>query len=161
MSLSRDELLRPSLQGATVAKAPYSVQTMFLTSFFGGPFAALAIIGANAARLQRLPRDLLPLGLALAATAAFLGALHLAGWGTDLRNYLTELAGPSAVSYVARVVGLIIFGMGYALHRAEQRSADFMGLDRPNGWIGGIACILVGTAAAFAFGFIVAMLQQP
>lgn len=159
MGLSRDELLRPSLKGVTVAKAPYSVQTMFLTSFFGGPFAAIAIIGVNSVRLQRLPQDLLPLGLALAAAVGFLGALHLAGWGADLREYLTALAGPRALSYVSRVIGLIIFGMGYALHRAEQRSADFMGLDRPNGWIGGIACILAGTAAAFAFGFIIAILR--
>lgn len=157
MSLSRDELLRPSIGDFPIAKAPYSVRTMFLTSFFGGLFAAIAIIATNSVRLQRWRQDLLPLGLILAASMGFLASVHLTAWGADFRTYLTSLAGPRALPYLTRVIGLAIFGLGYALHRKEHRSADLMGLERPNGWIGGLACLAGGTAAAFAFGLLVAM----
>jgi hypothetical protein len=160
MGLSRDELLRPSLTGVSVARAPYSVQTVFMTSFFGGPFAAIAIIGVNSVRLQRLPKDLPVLGAALVAVVGFMAALYLTGWGVDLRNDLTAFAGPRAASYLFRVIGFVIFGIGYTLHRAEQRSADFMGLDRPNGWIGGLACIAGGTAVSFLAGFLIALVQE-
>jgi len=154
MSFTREELLRPSLRGATPAKAPYSLQTMVLASFFGGPFAAIAMIGANSVLLQRWRQDLLPLGLVLAATLGFLAALHLTPWGAGLRGDLASFAGPRALSYLSRVIGLVIFGIGYVLHRSEQRSADFMGLDRPNGLIGGILCILAGIATSFAVSFL-------
>src|SRR5262245_61137626 len=99
MGLSREELLRPSLKDVAVASAPYSVQTVFLTSFLGGPFAAIAILGVNSWRLQRLKQDLLPLALMFVAAAGLLGVLHLVDWGVELRNYLTSLGGRSTVSY--------------------------------------------------------------
>jgi hypothetical protein len=159
MSLSREELLRPSLGDRPITRAPYSVRTAFITSFFGGPFAAIGIIGANSVRLQRWRQDLLPLGLLFAATAGFFASLHLTAWGEDLGNYLFTLAGQRGVPYLSRVIALAIFGIGYALHRKEQRSADFMGLDRPNGWIGGIACIVGGMAAAFLFSLLIAAVK--
>src|SRR5262245_9774550 len=58
MTGSRDELLQPSLaDDARPAAAPYSVQTTFLTGFFGGPFAATAIFITNAVRMKRVARD--------------------------------------------------------------------------------------------------------
>jgi len=159
MSFSRDELLRPSLKGQTSGRTPYSVQTMFLTSFFGGPFAAIAIIGTNSVRLKR-SQDVVPLGFVFVTTVGFLAALHLTAWGADLRGYVTSLVGPKALPYLSRVIGLVIFGIGYALHRSEQRNADFMELDRPNGWIGGIVCILAGIAVAFVFGLLITAAQR-
>lgn len=159
MSLSREELLQSSLGDRPITRAPYSVRTAFITSFFGGPFAAIGIIGANSVRLQRWRQDLLPLGFILAATAGFFASLHLTAWGEDLGNYLFTLAGQRVVPYLSRVIALAIFGIGYALHRKEQRSADFMGLDRPNGWIGSLACIVGGAAAAFLFSLLIAMVK--
>jgi hypothetical protein len=144
MSFSRDELLRPTLRGTTVVRAPYSVQAGFLTAFFGGPFAAIAMTAVNSVRLHRLTRDLLPLGLMLVAYIGFAAALTLTPWGAELRAQLTVFAGPRAVTYLHRFIGLLLFGLSYALHRKEQRSADLIGLDRPNGWIAGIACIVAG-----------------
>ena len=157
MSIPRDELLRPSLQGMAAAKAPYSVQTMFVTSFFGGPFAAIAIIGVNSVRLQRLGRDAVPLGLMLGLSILIMAAPQLTAWGREAALHLVNLTGPRALSYVSRIAALIFFGIGYAMHRSEQRSADFMDLARPNGWIGGLACFAAGLAAAFAFGFLIAL----
>jgi hypothetical protein len=150
MNLSRDELLRPSLSGTAIAKAPYSVLTMFVTAFFGGPFAAIAIIAVNSLRLQRWMRDLVPLGLALVAYIAFAVVLAWSEWGMSFRASLTELAGERSVSYLHRAIALALFGIGYALHYKEQRSTDIMGLDRPNGWIAGLACLIGGIALSVA-----------
>jgi hypothetical protein len=141
MSLSRDELLRPSLAGAAVAKAPYSVRTAFLTAFFGGPLAAIAITGINSVRLRRWARDLAPLAALVAAYVAFMLALAWTDWGLSFQTSLDAFAGPHTVSYLHRLIALALFGVGYAMHRKEQRSADFMGLRRPNGWVAGLACI--------------------
>lgn len=152
---SRDELLRPSLSDTTIAKAPYSVQTTFLTSFFGGPLGAIAITAINSVRLQRLLRDLAPLALALIAYVAFMLALAGTEWGIAFRARLDGLVGERSVSYLHRLLGLVLFGLGYALHRKEQRSADLMGLDRPNGWIAGLACIGGSIALLFALDAVI------
>ena len=150
MSFSRDELLRPSLTDTDVAKAPYSVQTVFLTAFLGGPFAALAITAVNSMRLRRLVRDLTPLGIALALFVGFNLVLAWTEWGAGFRAGVREIAGPGALSYVYRLIAFMLFGLSYALHRKEQRSAQFMGLERPNGLIAGIACVVGGIAVQVA-----------
>lgn len=142
MSLSRDELLRPSLGTSRIAKAPYSVRTTFLTAFFGGPFAAVAITAINSIRLQRVGRDALPLAAVLVAYWSFLAALMLTDWGASLLASMQAFAGKQAYSYLDRLIAMAAFGFGYMLHRKEQRSTDFMDLPRPNGWIVGIACIV-------------------
>ena len=141
MSLSRDELLRPSLAGAAVARAPYSVRTTFLTAFFGGPLAAIAITAINSVRLQRWARDLVPLAALAAGYIALILGLAWTDWGRNVQDSLDTLAGPRTIIYLHRLIGLALFGLGYAMHRKEQRSADFMGLRRPNGWVAGLACI--------------------
>lgn len=151
MSFTRDELLRPSLDGGAVAKAPYSVRTTFLTAFFGGPLAAIAITAVNSVRLQRWMRDLAPLGAALIVYVAFMLVLVLTDWGVGFRAGLNEIAGPRGASYFDRLIGLALFGMGYMLHRREQRSSDLMDLTRPNGWIAGLACIALGLVLMVAF----------
>jgi hypothetical protein len=152
LSGPREDLLQPTLTaGVAQATAPYSVQTTFLTGFFGGPFAALAILAVNSFRLRRVSRDALVLG-------ALLLLLAIGGWllfhsvaGAEVRAWFTEQFGRRAARFSGQALGLAIVGVGYLLHRREQVNADLMGLTRPNGWIGGIACILVGTAASIAF----------
>src|SRR5262245_24715109 len=126
MSLSRDELLQPSLGTSRIAKAPYSVRTTFLTAFFGGPFAAIAITVLTSIRLQRLGRDALPLAAALLAYLGLLAALMVTPWGASLLQSLEDFAGKQAFSHVDRLIGMGLFGLGYMLHRKEQRSAEFM-----------------------------------
>ena len=150
MSFTRDELLRPSLTDACVAKAPYSVQTMILTAFVGGPLAAIAITAVNSVRLRRWMRDFVPLLIALAAYIGFNIVLAWTQWGVDFRASLREIAGAGAMSYLYRVIAFTLFGLSYALHRKEQRSAQFMGLDSPNGWIAGIACVVCGISLQLA-----------
>lgn len=151
MTMSRDELLRPSLGDADAARAPYSVRTTFLTAFFGGPLAALAIIALNSVRLRRWLPDLPVLGVVLVGFIALVLALDRTDWGGSFRAYLYGMAGQRALTYFFRLIALGFFGMGYALHRKEQRSADLVGMARPNGWIAGIACGIGGLVVQVAF----------
>jgi hypothetical protein len=151
MSFTRDELLRPSLEGSAVAKAPYSTRTTFLTAFFGGPLAAIAITALNSVRLQRVMRDLAPLGAALVAYVGFMLVLTFTDWGTSFLAAITEIAGPRGTAYFDRLIALALFGLGYMLHRREQRSSDLMDLTRPNGWIAGLACIALAIALMAGF----------
>jgi hypothetical protein len=154
MSMSREELLRPSLSSGVIAKAPYSVRATFLTAFFGGSVAAIAITAVNSGRLRRFRRDLAVLALMLVAVLVFRMALIYTDWGRGFVVWLTELAGTRGLAYFDRLLGLALFGLGYALHRKEQRGADFVGLERPNGWLAGLACI--GFSIAFTVVFILA-----
>ncbi|HJY40281.1 MAG TPA: hypothetical protein VJ303_03565 [Steroidobacteraceae bacterium] len=151
MSVPREDLLQPTLTGAVRTAAPYSVQTTFLTGFFGGPFAALAILAMNSFRLRRVPRDAL-------VWSALLVLLAIGGWllfhsvaGAEVRAWFTDQFGNRAVRFSGQALGLAIVGVGYLLHRREQVNADLMGLTRPNGWIGGIGCIVLGMAVSVAF----------
>ena len=151
MSGPREDLLQPTLTGTAPAAAPYSVQTTFLTGFFGGPFAALGILAMNSFRLRRVSRDAL-------IWSALLVAIAIGGWllfhsaaGADVRSWFTDQFGHRAASFAGHALGLAIVGVGYLLHRREQVNTDLMGLTRPNGWIGGIGCIVIGMALSIAF----------
>lgn len=148
------ELLRPSLSGDTrPPKAPYSVMMGFLTAFFGGFFAALAVIAINSARLRRLRRDLPIVLSALAAYLALLFVLVAAGWSAGLDGNMNKPSG-----MLVRALGLAMFGIGYVMHRTEQRAAHVMGLDRPGPWLVGIGCGLGGIGMqVLAIDIIVAM----
>lgn len=151
LSGPREDLLQPSLTGNARAAAPYSVQTTFLTGFFGGPFGALAICATNSVRLRRVSKD-------VAVWVVLLAALAVGGWllfhsttGADVRGWFTEQFGGRATRFSGQLTGLAVVGIGYLLHRKEQVNADLMGLTRPNGWIGGVACIVFGMALSIAF----------
>lgn len=154
MSAYREELLRPTLSEHTQTSAPYSIQATFFSGFFGGPFGALVIIGWSAARLRRLSRDLPILGGLLALILLAGWALHATELGTDLQAALAEKFGSGSLRFAYRLSGLLVVGAGYLLHRREQRNADLVGMERPNGWIGGIACIVIGSAAMIGYGLL-------
>jgi hypothetical protein len=151
LSGPREDLLRPTLTGNARAAAPYSVQTTFLTGFFGGPFGALAICATNSVRLRRVSKD-------VAVWVVLLAALALGGWllfhstaGADVRSWFTDQFGARAARFSGQASGLAIVGIGYLLHRKEQVNADLMGLTRPNGWIGGVLCIVFGIMLSVAY----------
>jgi hypothetical protein len=148
MNASREGLLQPTLgSDARPAAAPYSVQATFFTGFFGGPFAAIALIAINTSRLRRLGRDWPALAACLIATLFMLWVLHgPAPVFAPVRDWLTGTLGPTSHRYAHRFVALIIVGVGYLLHRREQRNTDVFGLSRPNGWIAGALCAVGGGA---------------
>jgi hypothetical protein len=151
MSAPREDLLQPTLTRESQTLAPYSVQTTFLTGFFGGPFAALAILATNSVRLRRVSRDAAVLGTILLAVV-------LGGWwlfhsaaGADVRSWFVEQFGTTAARFSRQGVGLVIVGIGYVLHRKEQVGADLAALARPNGWVAGLACGIFGAMLFVAY----------
>lgn len=151
---SRERLLQPTLgQDARPASAPYSVQATFFTGFFGGPFAAAALVAINSSRLQRLHRDWPALAASLLLVLALCWALY--GHGPALvapaRDWLRDNLGQNNYRIVYRLLAFLILGVGYLLHRREQRNADLLGIKRPNGWIAGTACALGGGALFVGF----------
>ena len=104
--------MQPTLTGTAPAAAPYSVQTTFLTGFFGGPFAALAILAMNSFRLRRIARDAL-------VWSALLVLLAIGGWllfhsaaGADVRSWFTDELGTRAARFSGQALGLAIVGVG-------------------------------------------------
>ena len=121
MEWTREQLLQPSLGGSR-GRAPYSGTMIFLSAFFGGPLAALASFALNVLRLERAGRDALPLVLAALSTVLVLALLQGTAWQGTL---------------VLRMISLALALLGLWRHRLEQRAADLMGSERPNGlWIG-------------------------
>lgn len=154
MNGSREGLLQPTLsEDAQPIAAPYSVQATFFTGFFGGPFAALALIAVNSSRLQRLGRD-------LPALAACMIGVLLIGWALQgsglavaapIRDWVAANLGERNYRFVYRFLALLIVGVGWLLHRREHRNTDLLGLARPNGWIAGALCAVAGGAVLAAF----------
>jgi hypothetical protein len=141
MSIPREELLKPSLSLTHVTRAPYSVTTTFMTAFFGGPLAIIGMTALNAWRLGRLMRDALPLAIVLAAYFGLLWVMAQPEWGGVFLLAMEKHTGVQT-PIIFRFIALILCGLGYLLHRIEQRNADVSGMVRPNGWIAGIAFIL-------------------
>jgi hypothetical protein len=149
-SLSNGDLLRPTLSDYQRPPELYHSTGFFMAAFFGGPVGAAIYGGANSHRLGRLSRDL-PLLLVIVAAAFLLMYLfHDMGWlprlanaigGAELRNY--EL--------VMRAFGLLAYGAIYLLHRRFFRSARVSGAKEAPGWVPGIAAVVTGIAANFAF----------
>ena len=139
-----DDLLRPSIEKTDTAhKAIYSTTTGYLTAFIGGPFAAIAMAAANSVRLGRLARDALPLAAAVALSVGLYAFLARPEWFGQAG---LEFAARNA-RLGARVFALLLFGAFWLLHKRYYRGAELMGLEQPNPWVGGIACVLVGTGA--------------
>lgn len=139
------DLLQPSLgEQAAPRRSPYSTQAHFLSAFFGGPFAALAMSGINAARLDRLRRDAWWIGLLALGCVAFEFWLRRGAGGGALVAWAVEHLGARGAEYLRRALALALFAVGLMVHRREQKLTDLMGLARPSGWIVGIALILGG-----------------
>jgi hypothetical protein len=132
-----EALLRPSLAAGAGARAPYSTQMGMQVSFFGGPFAALAVLFINATRLRRLRPEALPLALVAAATLA-LDAWMLLDVAPVLRmSQMLSTSPENALHLALRALSLAVFAAGLLLHRQRERAAALLGLDRPRGlWVG-------------------------
>ena len=136
-----DELFQPTLQDQREAMPLYSTRATFLTSFFGGPFAAGIILFENARRIGFWKRAL---ALLLLGVVVWVGILwhYLYGRGQgDL--------GARNMRLVGRLVALAMWGAVTWLHRESQRATDLMGVERPNGWGLGLGAVVIGAAATF------------
>jgi hypothetical protein len=137
---SRDDLLQPSLTAErTDATAIYSAMAGYVTSFIGGPVAALAFAAVNSRRLGRLRADA---SLLVAGLVLFVGGM----WWLLTGPYQGEIH-PRHLSTGVRGAGLLYFGAIYLLHRRHYRAMELVGIQAPNGWGVGIACVIAGVAS--------------
>jgi len=142
------DLLQPSLVDTKPREAPYTLQTGFLASFFGGPLAALAMFGVNARRIGRLRSDAVWVAALLVACIAFEAWRRLLPEGRAFDAWLVDEFGKSGGRYVERLSGLLIFAVAAAIHRREHKASDLMGAARPNGLVLGLALIVGGWLAS-------------
>ena len=145
MSNPREDLLQPSLSvDQPPLAAPYSTGATLFTGLFGGPFAAFGIVGLNALRLKRLARDIPVLIAALAAVIAVIWWL--------LQNPISDSR--ALPRLYSRIGGVAVVGAGYLLHRQQQRNADLANLQRPNGWVAGVAFVIAGSVLYGVFVYL-------
>jgi hypothetical protein len=143
---THDDLLQPSLNTADAQrKAIYSTTAGYLTAFIGGPFAAIAMAAINSGRLRRLARDAVPLAVAILLSiglyAFFARPEHFAQAGLEFTD--------RSARFGARLFALLLFGAFWLLHKRYYRGAELLGLEQPNPWVGGIACVVFGTLATY------------
>lgn len=146
-----EALLRPSLVAGAGVRAPYSLQMGMLASFFGGPFAALAVLLLNASRLQRQRAEVLPLALLVCLTLLLDAWMLLDPAPSQALANLLSTGPDNALRLALRGLSLAVFAAGLLLHRQHQRAADLMGLDRPRGLWVGLGLIVGGLLLQSAF----------
>ncbi len=147
MAYDRNQLLQPSLSRHAPGRAPFSMQALFIASFFGGPAAAIGFGALNAARLARLRRDAPWIAGAALAWIGFEYAVAATDAGLALVARADIWLGRHAEPVLARGLALLVF-VGWLLrHRREQQAADLMGAPRPSGWLPGLGFIVAGIAA--------------
>lgn len=115
MTMIRDDLLEPELTERPQREL-FSTRSMFLVSFLGGPFCALAFCSLNVFRLNRLTRDAVwLLCAAVVACAPFVFMV----WDPGVLAFFS--AGDSrlrGLRYVSRIAALLVFGLLYWRQRA-------------------------------------------
>jgi hypothetical protein len=155
-------LLQPSLSGTGSAPpaAPYSSTTSFACAFLAGPLGVLAIGALNVHRCRRWRKDAVFLALLVIATLAWLFVLPMWEGYAAMQAASVQALGPGAWRYANRAFALALFGLLHWRHRELDRAASLMGLHRPNGWIAGIAVILVANALPFAIAYVLTMSSQ-
>ena len=141
MPADPSDLLRPSLAHSAPRLSPYSLQALFLTSFFGGPLAALGMLALNARRLGRLRRDVPWLVVALLAYVLLEAVLALSPAGRGFIAQADAWLGRRAIEYLVRALALAVFALGLVMHRREHKAAELMGLTRPSPWLPALALV--------------------
>lgn len=149
-------LLEPTLTRAAAAPL-LSPSATFVSSFFGGPWAALAVGTVNLVRLRRARREAWAIALmallglaALAATAAGVARPDL------LAGLLPEGFRPStAVRRAHNVLGIAAWALVYLRLRPEYRAALLTGgFARP--WSVAIPAVLGAMALHLLVGVVAA-----
>jgi len=122
-------LLQPTLGAGAPAAAPLSPQATFFTSFFGGPWAALAVGAVNLARLRRARREAWLVALAALIAVAALAATAIAVARPELiAAWVPSGFRPStAVRRLNNGLGIASWSFFYLRLRPEYRAAELTG----------------------------------
>lgn len=93
---------------------------------------------------------MLLLGAAIFLVSAWI--IYRTATGAIMGDWLTQTLGQRGIAYFFRFEALALVGGGYLMHRQQQRTSDLLGLKRPNGWIGGLACLALGIVLQILVG---------
>ncbi|MES1196189.1 MAG: hypothetical protein ABUL58_04505 [Steroidobacter sp.] len=151
MNSAREDLLRPVLDSTQLKAAPYSMRATLLTSFFGGPFAAIGMVAANAYRLARLKREWSTIMVMLLLYVLGMRVLLHSASGRAFVEQWTNLISDYNLQILYRLVALAICGYGYLMHRNEHRGASLAGIQRPNPWLVAMTCGVAGLGLQILF----------
>lgn len=139
--------------------AVYSPRAALLTSFFGGPVAAVAIHGLNVRFLGRWDHERVVLACALLVAMgelAFLSTLHAR---PDIFTAIPEgVRQMQAVRWINSLTAIVIWGafhvrMHEAYH-ASERAHPYR-----SAWRAGLGCVLFGVLVTFVIGSVAAGLM--
>ena len=138
-------LLTPSLAGAPAHQLLLSPRATFFTSFFGGPIAALILMGINLQRLGRLRREV---GTLVVGAFLALGALAF-GWVVLAQPELLGSFAPEDARRAGSVgrrlnnlLGLMTWGLFYLRMRVDLRAAELSRGEFENPWkLAGLAVV--------------------
>jgi hypothetical protein len=137
----RDDLLRPTLSPDTGASpAIYSANALFITAFFGGPFALIAMAALNSQRLGRVRQDAAYLLLGALLTVAFVVIVYRPGAGWSVG----DLSPAGTERLLWRAFSLVLAAGAYLVHRRSYRNMALIGIESPSPWKAGVACCLAG-----------------
>jgi hypothetical protein len=146
---ARAALLEPTLATSAQSAPLLSPRATFMTSFFGGPCAALVVGTINLVRLRRARRD----AWLIAAAALFaLVALALtaagAGWPELLDSVLPKVVGRR----LNNLLGVAAWGISYLRLRPEYRAVELTG-DFAKPWVACLAALAGALLLHLAAGF--------
>ena len=131
-----NELLRPSLNQDSPVHPLYSMNSMFLVAFFGGPFAIMPYSLLNLWRMQRLKKDFW---------------LPLVGFLAYILFLLVTFRYPRAYTFHMRLIGLAYLGCFYWRYRSVIRTADIHDEKAPSPWVPALLSILAGLSLSILF----------
>lgn len=155
MAHARQDLLTPTLSEGHRPVRLYSPTALFYTSFFGGPFAAIAFSALNSRNLDRLAADARWYALAaIGAVAWFVGSVYLIQYAEIIPPDLMG-DGARTTRIFMRGFGLLLWGGFYFLHRSIHRANNLVGADPLSPWRAAIGCILAAMAIQFVLGLMI------
>jgi hypothetical protein len=138
-------LLTPTLSEGAKPIAIYSVRAAFFVAFLGGAGASILFTAINAQRLGRLSKDAWLLALGAVVIVGYSIAIGIALGDPSLLGTIGPfVASRSFVRFGGRALGLVLWGLAYAVHRPFHRAAEMMDLAPPKPWKPGIVCTIIG-----------------
>jgi hypothetical protein len=149
-SESVQRLLEPSLT-AGAAVSLYSARACFITSFFGGPIAALVMGWLNAKRLKRLEKDIWLIAL-LGALLVVVDVYFISSVAADMRqsSVLGVMLERRDVRRILQGLGLLFCLALYARHRSFHRAMGLAGVPPAKPWVPAIAVLIISTVVHVA-----------
>jgi hypothetical protein len=147
---SNHDLLKPELAEAGPNRSLYSPTALFLTAFWGGPLAVMALSALNSKRMVRLKKDAPCYIVFPAVLFTFYyfaitvpDGVHGLSWLDEYRrSHPFYKHGPKALA-------LIFWAVSHALHKKQHKAMQLLNIKPKSPWLAAVAASLLGGFASF------------